>query len=41
MMDGKNFFDQSMKNNKTTYEKLETLEKFLLVTEMITQLVVY
>ena len=37
MIDGKNFFDQPVKNNKVTYEILETL---LLVKEMVKQLVV-
>ena len=40
MIDGKNFFDQPIKNDKTTSEKT-TLEKLLQVKEMITQLVVY
>ena len=35
MIDGKNFFDQPINNDKITYEKL------LLVNEMITLLVVY
>ena len=38
MIDGKNFSDQSIKNNKITYE---TLEKLLLVKETIIQQVVY
>ena len=37
MITGENFFDQPIKNNKVTYEKLE---KLLQVKEMITQLVV-
>ena len=37
MIDGKSFFDQPVKNNKVTYEILETL---LLVKEMVKQLVV-
>ena len=37
MINGENFFDQSIKDNKVTYE---TLEKLLQVKEMITQLVV-
>ena len=36
MIDGKNFFDQPVKNNKVAYEILETL---LLVKEMVKQLV--
>ena len=36
MIDGKNFFDQAVKNSKITYENIE---KLLLVKEMITQLV--
>ena len=36
MIDGKNFFDQPVKNSKITYENIE---KLLLVKEMITQLV--
>ena len=35
MTDGKNFFDQPVKNDKITYK---ILEKLLLVKEMITQL---
>ena len=34
----KNFFDRPIKNDKITYENIE---KFLLVKEMIPQLVVY
>ena len=37
MINGENFFDQPIKNNKVTYE---TLEKLLQVKEMTTQLVV-
>ena len=37
MINGENFFDQPIKNNKVTYE---TLEKLLLVKEMTIQLVV-
>ena len=37
MIRGENFFDQPIKNNKVTYEKLE---KLLQVNEMITQLAV-
>ena len=37
MIDGKNLFDQSVKN----YKNLKTLEKLLLVKDMITQLIVY
>ena len=37
MISGENVFDKPVKNNKVTYETLETL---LLVKEMITQLVV-
>ena len=40
MIDGKNFFDESIKNDKITYDKI-TSEKLLLVKEMIPQLVVY
>ena len=36
MIDGKNLFDQSVKN----YKNLKTLEKLLLVKDMITQLIV-
>ena len=36
MIDGKNFFDQPVKNDKVTHENIR---KFLLVKEMITQLV--
>ena len=36
-IDGKNFFDQPINNDTKTWE---TLEKLLLVKEMITQLVV-
>ena len=38
MIDGKTFSDYPIKNDKTTYE---TLEKLLLIKEMITQLVAY
>ena len=38
MIDGKNFFDQPIKNDKITNENIG---KLLLVKEMITQLVVY
>ena len=38
MINGKTFSDRPIKNDKTTYE---TLEKLLLVKEMITQLVAY
>ena len=38
MINGENFFDQPIKNNKVRYEK--TLEKLLQIKEMITQLVV-
>ena len=37
MIDGKNFFDQPVKNDKVTYENIE---KILLVKEMTIQLVV-
>ena len=37
MIDEKNFFDQTVKNNKITFEKLKNL---LLVKEMIIQLIV-
>ena len=37
MIDGENFFDQSINNNLKTYE---ILEKWLLVKEMIIQLVI-
>ena len=37
IINGENFFDQPVKDDKLTYE---TLEKMLLVMEMITQLVV-
>ena len=36
MIDGKKLFDQSVKN----YKNLKTLEKLLLVKDMITQLIV-
>ena len=36
MIDGKNLFDQSVKN----YKNLKTLEKLLLVKDMIMQLIV-
>ena len=38
MIDGKNFFDQTEKNNEIN---METLENLLLVKKMIIQLVVY
>ena len=38
MIDGKNFFDQPVRNDK---EKLKILEKLLQAKEMIIQLVVY
>ena len=38
VIDGRNFFDQPVKNDK---KKLKILEKLILVTEMITQLVFY
>ena len=37
MIDWKNFFDQPVRNNKTTYEKI--LEKLLWFKEMTIQLV--
>ena len=37
MIDGKNFFDQPVKNDKVTYENIRNL---LLLKEMIIQLVV-
>ena len=37
MIDGKNFFDQTVKNDKVTYE---ILGKVLLVKEMTIQLIV-
>ena len=37
MIDGKNLFDQPVKNDKLTYENIR---KLLLVKEMIIQLVV-
>ena len=41
MIDGKNFFDQIIKNEKITYENIKKKKNMLLVKEMITQLVVY
>ena len=38
MIDGKNSFDQPIRNNKIKYKNIQ---KLLLVKEMITQIVVY
>ena len=40
MINGENFFDQPIKNNKVTYENIRNKTKLLQVKEMITQLVV-
>ena len=39
MIDGQNFFDQSIKNNLRTYDK--QFEQLQLIKEMVTRLVVY